>query len=257
MLRPTSALSGDEVAWVRRFLAERPLFALYFEAAIEDLAHGLDNREVLIGADHMGLILGIAFEGLTARTAIGQLSPAELRLLPETPMAAELHVEAAHEPVLADFCRDRLMQIFDMRTYRRAAGGTVPDPHVRDLTIADRDAVQAFVTAHNPRSVFSDWMLALPFVAIEEAGAIVATAGTIIMAGKRALIGNFLTRPDCRGRGLARRLALHHAARLHERGVAEIFLTTTADNLAACRAYERAGYTMVEARREWDLKGAI
>jgi ribosomal protein S18 acetylase RimI-like enzyme len=256
MLRPTSALSGDELVWVRRFLAERPLFALYFDSAIEDLDRGLDNREVHIGEDRLGLILGIAFEGLTVRTAIGQLSPTELQLLPETPMPAELHVEAAHEPVLADLCRDRLLQILDMRSYRRAAGGAGPDPGARDLTIADRAAVQAFVTAHNPRNVFSDWMLALPFAAIEENGAIVATAGTIVMAGGRALIGNFLTRPDCRGRGLARRLALHLAARLGESGVAEVFLATTADNLAACRAYERAGYTMIEARRQWDLKGA-
>ena len=256
MLRPTSALSGADLAWVRGFLADRPLFTLYLDAAIEDLDRGLDNREVYIGEERLGVILGIAFDGLAVRTAIGRLRPTELGLLPDTPLPAELHVEAGHEAILAPLCENRLLEVLDMRTYRRATGDAGLDRDARDLTMADRVGVQAFVVAHNPRSIFSDWMLTLPFAAIEEEGAVVATAGTIVMAGNRALIGNFLTRPDRRGRGLARRLALHLAARLREHGVSDVFLATTADNLAACRAYEAAGYTMIEARRQWDLKGA-
>jgi ribosomal protein S18 acetylase RimI-like enzyme len=52
---------------------------------------------------------------------------------------------------------------------------------------------------------------------------------------------------------LARRLAMHLTALLRDDGVQEALLATTADNGAACRAYERAGFLLLETRRQLDL----
>jgi ribosomal protein S18 acetylase RimI-like enzyme len=252
-LRRTSRLSPDDIAWLRRFLAERPLFRLYLESALADLRHGLDNRWALIGAGQSGCLLGIEFDSLNVFTAIGDLDAPELASVLSPPEPAELHVEPAHESVLMPLLAHRLIAGRDLCVYGRPTREAPPDGAARRLGGADSPALHAFMHGHNPRTVISDWMLALPFAAIEESGGIIAVAGTIARHGELALLGNFLTHPEQRGRGFARRLALHLAALLRSDGVQTVLLATTADNAAACRAYERAGFALLETRRQLDL----
>lgn len=252
-LRRSSHLSPDDIAWLRGFLSHRPLFRLYLEAALADLATGLDNRWVLIGGRRAGCVLGIEFDSLNVFTAIGHLAEPELATVLASPDPCELHLESAHETVLTPRLADRLIASRQLRIYARPTAGASPDAAARRLTAADSALLQGFMRAHNPRTVISGWMLALPFAAIEEEGEIIAAAGTIARAHDLALLGNFLTRPDRRGRGLARRLALHLASLLREDGVQEMLLATTADNSAACRAYERSGFLLLETRRQLDL----
>jgi GNAT superfamily N-acetyltransferase len=252
-LRRTSRLAADETVWLFRFLAARPLFRLYLDSALADLTAGLDNRWALIGARRAGCLLGIEFDSLTVFTAIGDLEPAELAAMLSAPAAGELHVEPPHEAVLAPLCGGRLIDSREMRIYGRSTAGAVTDPAARRLTGADSDSLNAFMHAHNPRTVISRWMLAQPFVALTEGDEITAVAGTIARQRELALVGNFLTRPDRRDRGLARRLALHLTALLRQEGVATALLATTVDNVAACRAYESAGFTLLETRRQLDL----
>ena len=252
-LRRTSDLSPDDVAWLRGFLSPRPLFRLYLESALADLAAGLDNRWALIGDRRAGCVLGIEFDSLNVFTAIGKLDESELATVLSSPKPCELHLESAHETVVTPRLAGRLIASRQLRIYGRATAGASPDTAARRLTAADSARLQGFMRAHNPRTVISDWMQALPFAAIEEEGEIIAAAGTIARARDLALLGNFLTRPDRRGRGLARRLALHLTALLRDDGVQEALLATTADNGAACRAYERAGFVVLETRRQLDL----
>lgn len=249
-LIPTSALTADDVAWVRSFLAERPLFALYFQSALADLERGRDNRLVHLGLDRKGIILGIFFDGLVVLTAIGELRPQELELLAHTSMPTELHIELRHEAILAPLCKQRLLKTSELRIYRRDVRRVDADPTARLIDSREENLVRTFMRRHNPRTIFSSWMLELPFVGIEEGGELVATAGTIGRAGATAVIGNFLTRPDRRGQGLARRLALHLTWALCQQGIEEVLLATTSDNKSACRAYETAGFRVIETRRQ-------
>ena len=253
VLPPTSLLAPGDREWLGSFLRDRLLFRLYFEAAIADLARGIDNRVAYVGQARSGAILGISFDHLAVFTALGRLENWELAMMLKTDWPVEMHVEPAHEARLLPFCAARLLNMSAQRIYSRSTAAARPDGAVRQLGPADADAVSAFMTAHHPRSIFSDWMLSLPFMVLEEHGDIVATAGTIAIQNDLAVIGNFLTHPDHRGRGAARRLASHLAASLGQAGVRTVLLVTTEDNAAACRAYEAAGFEVIERRRQIDL----
>ncbi|MGO4572956.1 GNAT family N-acetyltransferase [Microvirga sp. 2TAF3] len=253
MLRPTSALSSHDRQWLGSFLRDKPLFRLYFEAALADLDKGIDNRSAYLGQDRAGALLGIAFDQLVVITAIGQLRPEELALGLTAPSATELHIEPDHEAVLRPRFGNRLIEARDMRIYGRALATEAADPDARRLGIEDAPVVTRFMEEHYPRNAFSEWMLTMPFAALLHKGDIVATAGTIARHADIALIGDFLTRPDQRGRGHARRLAHHLGWVFAQEGVRTLVLATTADNAAACRAYEAAGFRILETRRQIDL----
>jgi len=121
----------------------------------------------------------------------------------------------------------------------------------------DADALAPFYRAHNPRNVFSPWMLEHPFIAIVEGNEIVSAAGVLALSRKVgwALIGNFLTRPDRRGRGLARRVGETLLAALATMGIRHAALATTEENLAARRVYARLGFSLAERWVEFDLSG--
>ncbi len=253
MLNPTSLLTPEHKLWLQTFLRNRPLFRLYFEAALTDLKRGIDNRIAYVGENREGAILGIHFEHLTVYTTLGQLTRNELASTLDTPNAAELHVESHHEPTLLIMCGARLLKVSGQRIYARPTSGAQLDSAIRQLQHSDAPAARAFMRSHYPRTIFSDWMLDLPFVALEEHDELIATAGTIAVQGELALVGNFLTHPAHRGRGAARRLAMHLAALLAQSGIQTVVLVTTDDNPAACRAYEAAGFRVIERRRQIDL----
>jgi hypothetical protein len=122
-LAPTSRLAPGDIQWFRRFLQDRPLFRLYFQAAIADLGRGIDNRVAYVGEARGGAILGIHFDHLTVCTAPGQLDDRELRMMLETDGPAELHVEPAHETRLLSVCAHRLLKVSAQRIYSRATAG--------------------------------------------------------------------------------------------------------------------------------------
>ena len=255
-LRPLSALSAEERGWIVRFLGTDGMLPLYFDTAIEDLARGIDNRLVLIGQERQGLILGITFAGLEAFTIIGTLSDAELRSSYTRPMPGELHVTAALAEHLRPHLRDRLIAELAMRTETCAIGAHAAAPGCQIMTPADADRLAAFYDRHNPRHVFSPWMLEHPFIAVVEQGEILAGAGVLALSKRLgwALIGNFLTRPDWRGRGLARRVGETLLAALKRNGIDHAALVTTDDNAAARSVYRDLGFILAEARVELDLK---
>jgi GNAT superfamily N-acetyltransferase len=251
-LRPLSALSAEERDGILRFLGEDGVLPLYFETAIEDLARGIDNRLVLIGRERRGLILGIAFADLEAFTVIGGLDDAELGLIWMRSMPAELHVSADIAERVRPRLGGRLIAEHVMRVETCTIGTRTVDSLCRTMIPADAERLAAFYRAHNPRSVFSPWMLDHPFIAIEEAGEIVAGAGVLALSRRLgwALIGNFLTRPDRHGRGLARRIGETLLAALGRNGAA---LVTTDDNNAARSVYRTLGFSLAEAMVQLDL----
>jgi RimJ/RimL family protein N-acetyltransferase len=248
-----SQLPWEDRAWLGGFLADRPLFQLFFDTIMADLADRVDHRWGLIGAGRAGCILAVEFESMAVFTALGTLAPRELAAMLDWPAPAELHVERAHESALLPLYRDRLRASRELRIYYRDAADTCFHSDIRLLTPNDFDSLIAFMRTHNPGTPQADWMLSLPIAIAERGGEIVAVAGTIVRHGKLALLGNFVTRPDWRGRGLAGRLAHHLMAELRDDGVETVMLTTIADNVAACRSCERAGFQLMETRRQVDL----
>lgn len=255
-LRPLSALSAEERGWITKFLGDDGVLPLYFDTAVEDLARGIDNRLVLIGRERNGLVLGIAFAGLEAFTIVGSLDDAELRTTHTRPMPGELHVTAELAKHLRPLLGERLVAELVMRTEICTIGTRTPDPICQVLTRADADRLAAFYDRHNPRHVFSPWMLEHPFIAVVEQDEILAGAGVLALSRRLgwALIGNFLTRPDHRGRGLARCVGQTLLAALCRNGIGHAALVTTDDNAAARSVYRDLGFTLAEAKVELDLK---
>ena len=255
-LRPLSALSADERGWIADFLRNDGTLALYFDTAVEDLARGIDNRLILIGREKRGVILGISFDGLEVFSVVGALDNAELSPTYTRPMPAELHVTADVAQRLRAAIAARLIAEHAMRIETCMIGPRSSDPLCGMMTRVDADRLTRFYRAHNPRNVFSPWMLEHPFIAVVEQGDILAGAGVLALSRRLgwALIGNFLTRPGQRGRGLARRVGETLLAELGRNGIGHAALVTTDDNAAARSVYRDLGFALAEARVELDLK---
>jgi ribosomal protein S18 acetylase RimI-like enzyme len=242
---------------VRRILGGHAHFRLYFEAAIEAGADKESNRMVLIGADAAGLALSIDFERLTIRTTVGRLSKDELLEAVATSRAAELHLEPAHLIPALSHLGERVVARKQLRYYRLdAPTGLTADARCRRLGPADERTLREFFKRHYPATVFSAWMLSDTFLGLFEADQLLACGGVIIRNRRlrAANIGNFLTHPDHRGRGLAKAVvsALIHA--LEDDGLRIFLLGVTEDNLPAWRAYESVGFRAVEARPQLNVR---
>lgn len=134
----------------------------------------------------------------------------------------------------------------------------VPDPGVVDVGPADQPRILEFLaTAYREDEqdlrVFELYMIERwPHVALIVEGAMVALAGTHVLTERfsAAGLGNIVTRPANRGRGLAGRLVSSLCHRLKEQGLERIGLNVAERNLPARRCYERIGFTYSNRFRE-------
>jgi len=252
--RPVAGLSRAERAQVGALVAGHPVFALYWDAAL-DAAAGDRSRSVRLEPE--GAVLGIDFDGLSVYTPVGSVGDAALLSLTADPRPLELHLTLDQTERLRPACRDRLALEDGLRFYARPlADLPEPDPACRRMGPGELKPLRRFYAAHYPATVFSAWMLELPFVAIVEDGRPVAAGGVLARAGSRAMIGNFLVDPARRGEGLAGRIVSGLLAALQTEGVATALLATNDLNPAACRVYERAGFALIERRVQLDLRAA-
>jgi ribosomal protein S18 acetylase RimI-like enzyme len=78
----------------------------------------------------------------------------------------------------------------------------------------------------------------------DEHGALLAVGGTHIIdrPNRGAALGNIYTRPDCRGRGLAKSVTRAIVHTLSAEGVTNLILNVDQQNLAACSLYEQLGF---------------
>ncbi|WP_342240319.1 GNAT family N-acetyltransferase [Inquilinus sp. OTU3971] len=253
--RPVADLSREERARVGALVVGHPVFALYWDAALDAAAADDRSRSVLLEPE--GAVLGIAFDGLSAYTPVGAVGDAALLSLPADPRPLELHLTPDQAERLRPACLDRLALEDGLRFYARLlADLPEPNPACRRMGPAELQPLRRFYAAHYPATVFSAWMLDLPFVAIVEDDRPVAAGGVLARAGSRAMIGNFLVDPARRGEGLAGHVLAGLLAVLRAEGVTTALLATNDLNPAACRVYERAGFTLVERRVQLDLHAA-
>ncbi len=248
------ALLEPEIAALRALVGEHPVYRLYLEAGLAAARKGQD-RTVLRGRDEEGLAFGIRFDGLAIRTIVGRLGFDEVAAVADIESAAELHLDAVDADRLEPMFDRRLEARRELRYYRLdGPPNLAPDESCRRLRADDFDRVRHFFGTIYSGTIFSRWMLDLPFFGLFDAEEeLIACGGAVAMADGLANIGNFLTRPDHRGEGLAQILASTLATALRAEGIRTLTLGTNADNPAACRAYERVGFTCFETRTEIDL----
>lgn len=251
-MTPLTRLPAEDRATLRRLVAQERLLALYLDLAEAEAARGADASLVRVGRARRGAVLGVRFDGLTVFSTLGELAAEELEALARWPGPVELHLPEPHRAPLLGRAGARVARLRTMVAMGARTAGAAPEAGVEVLEAAHFAEAAALMAAHHPATVLSARMAGLPFAAVRERGRIVALAGTIGIAGRAGLLGHFLTLPEARGRGLARRLARHLLHRLGALGVAEAMLATTEENAAACRAYAAAGF--VEVARRWQVE---
>jgi ribosomal protein S18 acetylase RimI-like enzyme len=251
--RLLDALLEPELAALRALIGLHPTYRLYIEAGLAAARQGAD-RTVLFGRAGTGAVLGAGFDRIAIRTVIGTLAEDELLAAADIARAAELHLDDRQADFLIPVLGRRLMARRELRYYRLdGRPARPPDPRCRRLGPDDWALVDNFFGAYHRNTIFSRSMLDLPFLGLFEADELIACAGTVALAAGIANIGNFLTRPDRRGEGLAQAVAASLAATLVEEGAVTVTLGTNSDNPAACRAYEAVGFECFEARAQLDL----
>jgi ribosomal protein S18 acetylase RimI-like enzyme len=257
-----SELGPGELGWLDDALAgDRFWYDFYHRCALDALADGQDNRLYWIAESGAGLILGIEFSGIDVFTLIGELAPREVDQLALRARPAEIHASVGHLPPLLEAAGARVRKQTMLAYYRRrtAAGEAWPlDPDCRRATAADLETLQRFYAAHYPDTVLSAWMLDHPFVGLWQGGELVAAAGTLVVHRGLAAchVGNFLTHPGARGRGLAGRVAQHLFELLRREGIGAFMLGVQTSNLSAVRLYERLGFARIDERSFLLLAGA-
>jgi GNAT superfamily N-acetyltransferase len=236
---------------VRRVLSSHPLFALYFEAAIDAMEKGEQNRSVLIGKSGQGVALSIDFSVITVRTTVGELTEDELAEAVAVDRPAELHLEPGHLAPAQRFLNRRIMHEKCLRYYRlNAPTGFALDSRCRLLTRSDERIVAAFYRDFYPATIFSPFMLDHPFMGLFDGDQLRSCAGVVVQSSVlgSANLGNFLTDPAWRGRGLAKAVARSLIGERERAEYRTFLLATTDDNIAARRVYQALGFHAFEER---------
>jgi ribosomal protein S18 acetylase RimI-like enzyme len=113
------------------------------------------------------------------------------------------------------------------------------------LPVAARAEVEAFYGGAYPGTWFAPRMLETNrYVGVRDERGLACVAGVHVWSPRWrvAALGNVATRPDVRGRGLARRTCSALCRRLLADGIDTIALNVRADNAPAIRAYRRLGF---------------
>lgn len=132
---------------------------------------------------------------------------------------------------------------------------------IERLGVAQLDELRAFYAhdAYTPEErhgrFFEPYMLELgPWFGVREAGRLVSVAGVHVVSARTsvAALGGIATRPDRRGRGLARALTTTLCRALREQ-VRLVGLNVAAANASAIRCYRSVGFREVCRYEEMEL----
>lgn len=255
--RPLSAVTLEERQSVARLLQPDPVLSFYWATGLEDLERGIDNRLLRACEDGQGVILGAVFGDLTVFSPSGAIADADIAACAGWPGMVEIHAPSDEAMRYQAMARARLIQTRDMLVMGcRLSTDRQPQSSHSILSPEHAELVAAFYRTHYPETVFDPYMLFMPFVGAFEEGHLVACAGTLVqsVALRSALIGHFATAPSARGKGLATGLGRSLLNLLAEQGFSEAYLATTRDNSAAIAVYEKLGFSVVDRRRQLDLR---
>ena len=255
----TSSLSESEISSIRVLLEGKQPFSIYFNAALEDLSKGIDNRWIHLSTG-TGIAMGIEFDDLSVFSIIGQVSDDVVAAIAENAKRCEFHVSKEYAARLALLCSARISRRSELRYYLLKREKPFPIDSgldIRRLTQNELSEVHSFYSSNYGQTIFSSWMLEQPFFGLFVEDQLVSSGGTIVIDRQdmAANIGNFLTAPDFRGKGYSKVIAKTLINALLQEGIHCFSLGTTAENLAACRVYESVGFVLNESRIELELTG--
>ncbi len=238
---------------LRSFLSTDRAWADY---ALGDLEPGLFEQADWFGAEDQGALTAVVmiYHGLQppicflmGDTRGLDLILAECVHLPEI----GLSVRDEHLPVLDKYyCDNGTWPMWKMALeaadFQSVAGETF------DITLADVPDLRALYAFGGGDAFSPEEITRGVFCGIRQAGQLIAVAGTHVVSdnGCVAALGNVMTHPDWRGRGLASSATSAVVARLIDRGVSTIGLSVSRENAAAIRVYEKLGFKKHVAFRE-------
>ena len=154
------------------------------------------------------------------------------------------------------FCADDLASEGEFAKYRLADSSAIDGidtSQVAPLGAEDLADVQAFLRDQayggdeSESRFFEPYMIERwPFAAVRERGRLIGVGGVHALSDRYrvAVLGNIATRPDRRGRGVARAVTAHLCRALSGR-VDHLGLNVHVSNAAAIRCYERLGFRSV------------
>lgn len=154
-----------------------------------------------------------------------------------------LSVRDEHLPVLDKYYRDdgtwpMWKMALEAADFRSVAGDAI------EISLADVPDLWALYALGGGDAFSPEEITRGVFCGIRREGQLVAVAGTHVVSdnGRVAALGNVMTHPDWRGRGLATLATSAVVARLIDRGVSTIGLSVSRENAAAIRVYEKLGF---------------
>jgi ribosomal protein S18 acetylase RimI-like enzyme len=126
----------------------------------------------------------------------------------------------------------------DVRDFRSVPGDAI------EITLADVPDLLALYAFGGGDAFSPEEIERGVFCGIRQNNQMVAVSGTHVVSdnGHIAALGNIMTHPDWRGRGLASIVTSAVVARLIDRGVSTIGLSVSRENAAAIRVYEKIGF---------------
>jgi ribosomal protein S18 acetylase RimI-like enzyme len=175
----------------------------------------------------VAVILGVIAAELPAR--------AELSLRPEHLPAVQRHYTP--RPGLHEMLRMHV----DTAAFRPPTRPAVqPEP----LRLADAPALFDLYAGYEDTAFREELLGDGCFFGVREAGRLLAAGGTHVVCPGQGVagVGNIFTRPEARGRGLARAVTAAVTATLLAKGCRDIVLNVRADNAPAIRVYTSLGY---------------
>ena len=253
-MKAFAALTAVELQALVNITSRHPIFRVYVCDARAATHDGATNRTAMLGRDGAGAALGIVFERLEVRTIVGALSPTEELAVADLPRGGEIHVDRPAAGRIRYWLGRGVIAAHELQYYALAQRPEhAADARCVRLRNEHLETIKQFFASYYPETIFSPWMLDRVFLGIVEHGELVACGGVVAAADGIANVGNFLTAPRARGRGLCRAVATTLAHHLFDQGISRITLGTTETNIAARRAYEASGFRCFDRRLQLDL----
>lgn len=147
------------------------------------------------------------------------------------------------DPVVAPAGFEVLTTAPAVQMIAAAVPSLLPDEAIVPLEMADAEEMLALATLTKPGPFSLRSQELGRFWGVREGGQLVAMAGERMKQPGYTELSGVCTHPDHRGRGYARRLSLHVAARIIEGGDTP-YLHAYASNIAAIALYEAIGFTL-------------
>lgn len=241
-----NVLKLSDIARLRSFLGTDRAWADY---ALGDLEPDLYQLTEWFGAEEQGDLIALAmlYHGLRPPICflMGEARGVEHILAQAVSLPQiGLSVRDEHLPVLSQFYdiidgTPMWKMALDAREFKPVAADGA-----ERLSLVDVPDLQAVYTFGGGDAFSPDEIERGVFYGLRQADQLIAVAGTHVVSdnGRIAALGNVMTHPHHRGRGLATAATSAVVAELIDRGVSTIGLSVGRDNAAAIRVYEKLGF---------------